>query len=193
LSAGQLTGAVIILCSTRKPIIPIRYQVMINPVTDTVTTDRETKSEFQFFNGPFLDIPTLRKHIDFYIPNVDDRKSELATLRNISEAHAKKQPPTFIINSAADPLRDDGILYGEILQQAGVDCTIITAHGQLHDSVGLKPTRSGPTPKALVRVIASQIVEAVGGREGEDAETASAAEEELKPVTKKRRRHRAIY
>jgi acetyl esterase len=59
---------------------------MINPVTDTVTTDRETKSEFQFFNGPFSDIPTLRKHIDFYIPNVDDRKSELATLRNISEA-----------------------------------------------------------------------------------------------------------
>jgi acetyl esterase len=107
--------------------------------------------------------------------------------------HAKKQPPTLIINSAADTLRDDGILYGKILQQAGVDCTIITTHGQLHDSVGLELTRSGPTPKALVRVIASQIVEAVGGREGEDAETASAAEEELKPVTKKRRRHRAIY
>jgi acetyl esterase len=101
---------------------------MISPVTDTVLTDQETKSEFRFFNGPLLDVPTLRKHINFYIPDPDDRTSELATLSNISEANSEKQPPTLIVNSAVDPLRDDGILYGEILQRAGVDCTIITAH-----------------------------------------------------------------
>ena len=166
---------------------------MINPVTDTVLTDRETKSEFRFFNGPLLDVPTLRKDINLYIPDLDDRKSELATLRNISEAHAKKQPPTLIVNSAADPLRDDGILYGEILQRAGVECTIITAHGQLHDSLVLEHTRLGATPRALVMLMASQIVEAVRGIAGADTEAAFESEEDQKRVTKKRRRHRTSY
>lgn len=39
-AGGQLTPAVTILCSTRKPVIPIRYQVLLSPVTDLVTTDR---------------------------------------------------------------------------------------------------------------------------------------------------------
>ncbi|EDU42659.1 alpha/beta hydrolase fold-3 domain containing protein [Pyrenophora tritici-repentis Pt-1C-BFP] len=184
-AGGQLTGAVSILCSTRKPYIPIRYQVMISPVTDTITSDRDTKSEFDFFNGPFLTVPFMRKSVEDYIPNADDRVNELATLRNISVAHAKKQPPTLIINSAADPLRDDGILYGEILQRAGVDCTIITGHGQLHDSLIFEALRGSATPKAMVRLMATQIKNASEnvGVEVTEIET------EEEPSRKRRRRH----
>jgi acetyl esterase len=128
-----------------------------------VTTDRDTPSEFQYFNGPFLTVPFLRESIDEYIPDPDDRVSELATPRNISKAHAAKQPPTLICNAAVDVLRDDGILFGEILQRAGVDVSVVTFHGQLHDSVVYEATRQGATPRSEVRLIAAQLKSALGG------------------------------
>jgi acetyl esterase len=54
-------------------------------------------------------------------------------------------------------LRDDGILYGEILQKAGVDVAIMTSHGQLHDSVLFEAVRAGATPRAAVSLIATQL------------------------------------
>ena len=164
-SPGQLAAAVSILCSTRKPNIPITYQVMLSPVTNTITSDRDTPSESRFFNGPLLTVPFLRQDIDQYIPDPKDRTSELATPQNISVEHAKLQPPTLIINSAVDPLRDDGILYGQILQKAGVDCTILTAHGQLHDSLVFEATRKGPTPMTLMTLILTEIKERLGAVE----------------------------
>jgi len=159
---------------------------MVSPVTDTITSGRDTKSEFDFFNGPFLTVPSMRQTIDDYIPNSADRTNELATLRNISMAHAKKQPPTLIINSAVDPLRDSGILYGEILQRAGVDCTIVTGHGQLHNSLVFEGLRGGATPKAMVRLIAIQIKNA---SEDGTVEKAVEIETEEEPAGKRCRRH----
>ncbi|KAF2740713.1 hypothetical protein EJ04DRAFT_507736 [Polyplosphaeria fusca] len=160
-AGGQLTLAVTILASTRTPTIPILLQTIISPVTDTVTSDRETPSGFRFFNGPLFNVPLLRKVIDAYIPKPEDRVSELATPRNISTRHAKLQPPTLIINSAVDFLRDDGKLYGEILQKAGVDCSIFTLHGQLHDTVLFEATRNGPTPRTVIQLIAAKIKNAI--------------------------------
>jgi acetyl esterase len=136
--------------------------VLINPVTDAVTDDRDTQSEFDFFNGPFNTVPFMRKVIAEYIPDPDDRHSELATPQNISAQNAQKQPPTLILNAAADVLRDGGNALGEVLQRAGVQCTVLTALGQLHDSVVLEATRGGATAKALTRLIAVQIMDAVG-------------------------------
>lgn len=194
LDIGQLGPAVTILCSTRKPTIPIQYQVFLSPVTDTVTSDRDTPSEFRFFNGPFLTVPFMRKVIDMYIPTPKDRTSELATPQNISPEHAKKQPPTLIINSAVDPLRDDGLLYGQILQEAGIDCTIITAHGQLHDSSVLEATRKGPTPRTLVLLVATEIKNRLIGVKSkrilEEAEEPSKVDRQ---PAKKRRKTRKSY
>lgn len=102
-------------------------------------------------------MPFLRKAIDEYILDPDDRVPELATPRNISKNHATKQPPTLICNAAVDVLCDDGILFGEILQKAGVDVSIVTFHGQLHDSVVYEATRQGATPSSEVRLIAAQL------------------------------------
>ena len=159
---GQLTIATTILCSTRTPKIPIAHQTLLHPVTDTITTDRSTRSEFTFFDGPLLTVPYMHKTIDAYIPSAPDRDSELASPRNISTAHAKLQPPTLIVNSSADPLRDDGRLFGEVLQRQGVECVIFEALGQLHVSEVLEGTRGGATPRAVVRVVAGEIRGALG-------------------------------
>jgi acetyl esterase len=163
-AGGQLTPAVSILASTRKPTIPIKFQVLLSPVTDllTLTIERETTSEFELFNGPLITVPFLQKCIANYAPNAKDQKSELASPRLISPEHAKKQPPTLIINSAVDPLRDDGLLFGQILHQAGIDCSIVTMHGQLHDSSVLEATRNGPTPKTTIELITAKIKLALG-------------------------------
>ncbi|KAJ4303239.1 hypothetical protein N0V90_002132 [Kalmusia sp. IMI 367209] len=161
-AGGQLTVAVTILASTRTPTIPIKFQVLLGPVGDTVTSDRDTPSEFRFFNGPFNTVPFMRKSIDTYIPLPEDRVSELATARNITPEHAAKQPPTLIISSAVDVLRDDGLLFGEALQKAGVECAVVVAHGQLHVSLVLEATRKGPTPMAMMQLVATRIKDVIG-------------------------------
>jgi acetyl esterase/lipase len=96
---------------------------------------RLTKSPFESFNGPLLTIPFGRETIDLYIPNEADRKTETASpLNNITPQHTKLQPTTLIMNSVVDLLRNDGLLFGQVLQRAGVDCATFTTHGQLHDS-----------------------------------------------------------
>ena len=161
-AGGQLAVATSILASTRSDGIKFSFQVLLSPPTDLITSDRETPSEFKFFNGPFLTVPFQREIIDAYVPVLADRESELASVRLITAEHAAKQPPTLIINSAVDVLRDDGILFGEILQKAGVACAIVVAHGQLHDSLVLEATRKGPTPSAITKMIAAEIKTALG-------------------------------
>ncbi|KAF2117778.1 Alpha/Beta hydrolase protein [Lophiotrema nucula] len=196
-AGGQLAIATTILCSTRKPNIKISYQVLLSPVTDTVTSDRDTPSEFRFFNGPFLTVPFMREAIDLYIPSPKDRTSELATPQHISAAHAKLQPPTLIVNSSVDPLRDDGFLYGQILQRNGIDCVITEQKGQTHDSAVIEPVRNGATPRATVRLVAASLKEALGAVSNVskkrvlngDAEEV----EEKESKTRKRRKTRKSY
>lgn len=163
---GQLAIATSILASTRTPAIRISHQTLLHPVTSTRITDRQTPSEFEFFSGPVLTLPFLKKAYATYIPDAADRESELATPLNISAAHAKLQPPTLIVNSAVDLLRSGGEALGEILQRAGVECAVVRTHGQVHDSEVLEATRGGATPGAVVRMVAGEIGNALGGRGG---------------------------
>jgi acetyl esterase len=199
--AGQLSVATTILCSTRSPKIPIAYQVLLHPVTDTVLTDNETRSEFLFFNGPVLTMPFTSNVIEDYIPKASDRQSELASPLKISAAHAKLQPPTLIINSSADLLRSEGSAFGEILQQQGIECVVLTGHGQVHDSEVLEATRTGPTPKLVIRVVVGEIVRVLGakeegkrkrtvGEESEEAEVEAESEGNEDQGTKTRKRKR---
>jgi acetyl esterase len=191
-AGGQLTPAVTILASTRKPTIPIKFQVLLSPVTDllTLSTERETISEFELFNGPIITVPFLQKCVANYAPNARDQRSELASPRLISPEHAKKQPPTLIVNSSADPLRDDGLLFGQVLQQAGVDCSIVTMHGQGHDSAVLEATRNGPTPKTTIELVVTKIELALGSsstkRKAEDEEDVADSLEVKKLVNGKK-------
>jgi acetyl esterase/lipase len=43
-------------------------------------------------------------------------------------------PPAHIVTCEFDPLRDEGIAYGEALAKAGVPVEQLKAHGQFHSS-----------------------------------------------------------
>jgi acetyl esterase len=186
------------------------HQTLLHPILNTNLEDRLSKSEFDFFNGPVLTVPLARRDIELYIPNARDRDTELASPLLITAKHAKAQPTTLIVNSGADLLRDDGILYGQILQRAGVDVAIFTTHGQLNDSEVLEATRLSETPKVVVRMMSQEIREAIGeeywmGKNGhvsgaakelkkraseEGNRTSEEVEERQKEPAKKRRKSR---
>jgi acetyl esterase len=134
----------------------------LHPALLNFTAERQDHSEFEFFTGPIITVPFARKTFSMYVPNAHDRKDELAAPINISASHAGLQPPTLIINSAVDLLRSEGNLYGEILQKNGVDCAVLTTHGQVHDSEILEATRTGSTPRASLRLVARSLIEALG-------------------------------
>lgn len=197
-----------ILCSTRRPLIPITHQTLLHPILSTNISDRPTKSEFEFFDGPLLSVALGRRAVELYIPHEETRDTELASPLLITPQHAKVQPRTLIVNASVDLLRDDGILFGQILQQAGVDCAVFTAHGQIHDSEVIEATRAGETPRVIVRMVTREIRGAIGGEggvngkegknradEGEEEDGTSEVGEEEKgkkePARKKRRTRRS--
>ena len=144
------------MAQTRKPKVRIAHQVLICPVGDTDLV-RETESEFEFFTGPFLDVPFMRKVVDLYLPNTKDRKNPLASPVRMTKAEAAEQPPTTLIVSSVDPLRSDGLKLGGILQAAGVDTVIVRGEGLIHDAFMLEATRQDPTCVAIVGLITNRL------------------------------------
>lgn len=137
----------------------IPFNVLICPITSTDTNAPPTLSEYELFQGPFISLPILRGMADYYIPRAEDRVTALGSPRSMSDELAAQFPPTLIVVSSADVLRSGGELLGEKLQGQGVDCAVVVGHGQLHDTVVSEAAREGPTPRALMSLIASQIKE----------------------------------
>lgn len=143
--------------SFEKKDFKIPFNVLISPVTSTDTSVPLTQSEEELFGGPFISVPILRGMADNYIPRAEDRVTPLGSPRSMPDELADQFPPTLIVVSSADVLRTPGELLGEKLQTQGVDCAVVTGHGQLHDTVVSEGARDGPTPKALMTLIASEI------------------------------------
>jgi acetyl esterase len=131
------------------------------PVVD-LRNNFQTRTELEFFENFFLTVPFIAESIDLYIPKDKDRQSILAPPILMNKSQAKRMPPTLIIVSEVDPLRSEGEAFAKLLQGAGVECAILRAHGQLHDSVTFEATRGSPTAKAEVTLAATLLKEALG-------------------------------
>lgn len=79
----------------------------------------------------------------------------------MDKKQAQKQSPTLIVVSSADPLRSEGEAFGELLQSNGLDCAIVLAYGQSHDTVLLEATRYSSTPRAMMTIAAERSKEAL--------------------------------
>lgn len=142
----------------------IPYNIFLNPVASLDYDAQPTLSRFEFWNGPYLTIPGGRKFAPEYVPDSVNRSSEEVSPMNVSNETASTFPPTLIITASADVLRDEGEILGQKLQKAGRDIVVIRADGQLHDSPVLQFTRSGPTPKLVVTIMAAALKERIGGK-----------------------------
>ena len=113
--------------------ITLRHQLLIYPVTDLA---RESDSYTANGAGYFLTLPMMRWFKKLYLGN----NAGFAKDVRLSPLHAEVKPglaPATVVVAGFDPLRDEGIAYGELLKQSNVPCEIHLFAGQIHGFVSM--------------------------------------------------------
>ncbi|HEX2365282.1 MAG TPA: alpha/beta hydrolase, partial [Bradyrhizobium sp.] len=126
-SAGGNIAAVTCQLARDRGGPPIAGQLLVCPVTDC-SFDRPSYTENAA--GYFLTRGLMFWFWDLYCSPADRTDPRVSPLRG----KLGGLPPAYIVTCEFDPLRDEGIAYGDALAKAGVPVEQLRAHGQFHSS-----------------------------------------------------------
>jgi cation diffusion facilitator CzcD-associated flavoprotein CzcO/acetyl esterase/lipase len=126
-SAGGNVAAVTCQLAKARGGPQIAGQLLVNPVTDC-TFDRPSYVENA--TGYFLTRGLMFWFWDIYCSPADRTDPRVSPLRG----ELSGLPPAFIVTAEFDPLRDEGVAYGEALAKAGVPVEQLKAAGHFHSS-----------------------------------------------------------
>ena len=142
-AGGNLTAALMhLLAGQPRPIA----QVLIYPA---VESGMDTPSMRAMHDAYVLPTERVGWYLDQYLPEGQDRDDP--RLAPILSPHLAGQPPALIVHAGHDPLWDDGRLYAEALEAAGVPVTLLPYPGQIHAFVSIR--RASPQGVDAVRRI----------------------------------------
>lgn len=111
-----------------------RKQILINPVTYWAHDERSPfKSVQENATGYGLTAKKMQEYMAMYEPNAAERKSSYVAPMMADDF--SDQPETLILVSEFDPLRDEGVMYGQLLQEAGNKVEIFEATNTVHDYI----------------------------------------------------------
>lgn len=129
-SAGGNLGAVVCQMARDAGGPAIAFQLLIYPATDmTLATASKTENA----TGYFLEAKLMDYFYAHYVPKgTDPNDPRLSPLRAKSLAGL---PPAYVITAQYDVLRDEGRMYAEKLQAAGVKATLINYPSMIHGFV----------------------------------------------------------
>lgn len=131
-SAGGNLAAVVSLRARDEGGPPIRFQLLVYPVTDR---NFETASYRDNADGYLLTRDGMIWFWDHYLgPDGDGAHPHASPLRAGSLAGL---PPAHVVTAEYDPLRDEGEAYAERLREAGVPVTLTRYAGQIHAFFGM--------------------------------------------------------
>ena len=133
-SAGaNLVAAVSLRLRDEGKEIP-KKQILINPVTYWVHDESSPfKSVHENATGYGLTAKKMQEYMAMYEPDVEERKSPYVA--PVMADNFSDQPETLILVSEFDPLRDEGVMYGHLLQEAGNSVEIFEATNTVHDYI----------------------------------------------------------
>jgi acetyl esterase len=125
-SGGQLAAATCL--RARNLGLPVAFQLLVNPAIDPGMDSRS----WQELGGDWLPVASQMSWMwDLYAGSSAVRERE--PLVNLAlEQDLAGLPPTLILTSEYDPLRDEGEQYGQRLAQAGVPTELRRLAGQVH-------------------------------------------------------------
>jgi acetyl esterase len=125
-SSGGALAASIALAS-REQGLPIKAQGLLCPALDaTMSSD----SVQRYVDGPFFTRAALEWSYDMYVPDIDDRRSSLAS--PLLTQNFVGAPPAVIVSAQVDPVADDAHRYGERLAAAGIGVQTHEYEGMPH-------------------------------------------------------------
>jgi acetyl esterase len=118
----------------------LKFQVLIYPATDNAMN---TSSWKDYENGPIINKQEGIRAWNWYLSNPADQKNPLAVPLLIKDF--KNTPPTFVLLSEHDPLRDEGQQLAEKMKASGVQVKTVVykemVHGFMHMGSVLKETQ----------------------------------------------------
>ena len=145
-SAGGCFAAVVAQLARDNSGPDAKFQVLIYPVTDARL---DTKSVRELDDAYVLARERMTWYRDLYVGDFPDL--DFPKLSPLKAKDFTGLPPALIVTGGFDPLQDDGILYAQKLQQAGVAVTHNHFPGQVHAFVNL--TKAVPDgTKALEQI-----------------------------------------
>src|SRR5215470_17826131 len=158
-SVGGYTTAVVAQIAKERNGPPIRYQVLMYPVTDSSMSQ---PSYEEFADGPWLTKAAMAWFWDAYAPNKKDRKKTMASPLSATLEQLKGLPPALVIVDENDILRDEGEQYARKLIQAGVQVTPLRVLATHHDYALLNALANTPATRVTVEIVSEKLSGALG-------------------------------
>ena len=148
-AGGTLSAAVCLMARDRNAKMKPLFQMLIYPWLD----DRNgSESNRRFTDTPMWN-STLSKKVGPII-NPDPSKTPLA-YRSPAEAESHKDlPPAYIEIAEFDCLRDDGILYADLLRAHGIPAELHETKGTMH---GFDTVFNAPTTQKMIKTRAEYL------------------------------------
>ena len=138
-SAGGNLAAVMALMSRDKKGPQIACQILLYPATNFSDTLYASRKYFSGMEGPYylINEAFLRRVKKQYLGSTGNENDPYVSPMDANLT--SNLPPALIITAQADPLRDEGRIYGEKLKKAGVNVEYKEYHGMIHGFVSFYP------------------------------------------------------
>ncbi|TFK87903.1 alpha/beta-hydrolase [Polyporus arcularius HHB13444] len=139
-SAGANMSAAITLKAREDPLFAanpltgqyLREPAVVHPGAALPEQYKEQIRSFsEFTSTPILNTENMLRFIDVYAPSPPTAADDVRVSPLLANSHAGL-PPAFIQVQELDPLRDEGILYENVLRQAGGSTKLIQYPGCFH-------------------------------------------------------------
>jgi acetyl esterase len=125
-SAGGHIAATVALMARDRGAPALAAQLLIYPM---IAPRFDTESYRAFGQGFYNPRPALQWYWDQYVPAADDREHPYAVPLN---ADLRGMPPAVVVIAGHDPLRDEGLEFGDALERAGVATIRLVYDGAVH-------------------------------------------------------------